>query len=54
MTMEARYIRVSNLLDPEIRQQARREGAQIFFADEAGVRSDFHAVTAPATRYAHA
>lgn len=30
---------------PVIRQRARREGAQIFFADEAGVRSDFHAGT---------
>ena len=27
---------------PAIRQRAKREGAQIFFADEAGVRSDFH------------
>ena len=27
---------------PAIRRRARREGAQIFFADEAGVRSDFH------------
>ena len=27
---------------PAIRKQARRTGAQIFFADEAGVRSDFH------------
>lgn len=27
---------------PAIRQRARRDGAQIFFADEAGVRSDFH------------
>ena len=30
---------------PAIRRQARREGAQIFFADEAGVRSDFHSGT---------
>lgn len=30
---------------PEIRAQARREGARIFFADEAGVRSDHHAGT---------
>ncbi len=30
---------------PAIRCRARREGAQIFFADEAGVRSDFHSGT---------
>ena len=30
---------------PAIRRQARRAGAQIFFADEAGVRSDFHSGT---------
>ena len=30
---------------PTIRRRARREGAQIFFADEAGVRSDFHSGT---------
>jgi transposase len=30
---------------PAIRRQAKREGAQIFFADEAGVRSDFHSGT---------
>jgi transposase len=30
---------------PAIRRQARRVGAQIFFADEAGVRSDFHSGT---------
>lgn len=30
---------------PRIRQRARRRGAQIFFADEAGVRSDFHSGT---------
>lgn len=30
---------------PALRAQARREGARIFFADEAGVRSDFHAGT---------
>jgi transposase len=30
---------------PRIRQRARRLGAQIFFADEAGVRSDFHSGT---------
>ena len=30
---------------PAIRRRARREGAQIFFADEAGVRSDFHSGT---------
>lgn len=27
---------------PSIQRRAKREGAQIFFADEAGVRSDFH------------
>lgn len=30
---------------PRIRQRAKRRGAQIFFADEAGVRSDFHSAT---------
>lgn len=30
---------------PALRAQARREGAEIFFADEAGVRSDHHAGT---------
>lgn len=30
---------------PEIRRRAKREGAQIFFADEAGVRSDYHSGT---------
>ena len=30
---------------PRIRRRARRVGAQIFFADEAGVRSDFHSGT---------
>lgn len=30
---------------PTIQRRARREGAQIFFADEAGVRSDFHSGT---------
>jgi transposase len=30
---------------PEIRAQAKREGAVIYFGDEAGVRSDFHAGT---------
>ena len=30
---------------PSIRRRAEREGAQIFFADEAGVRSDFHSGT---------
>jgi transposase len=30
---------------PAIRHRARREGAQIFFADEAGVRSDYHSGT---------
>jgi len=30
---------------PAIRRRARREGAQLFFADEAGVRSDFHSGT---------
>jgi hypothetical protein len=30
---------------PAIRQRAQREGVQIFFADEAGVRSDFHSGT---------
>ena len=30
---------------PDIQRRARREGAQIFFADEAGVRSDNHSGT---------
>lgn len=30
---------------PTIRRRARRVGAQIFFADEAGVRSDYHSGT---------
>jgi transposase len=30
---------------PDIRSQAKRAGAKIFFADEAGVRSDFHSGT---------
>lgn len=30
---------------PRIRAQAKREGAEIFFEDESGVRSDFHAGT---------
>lgn len=30
---------------PRIRLQAKREGAQIFFEDESGVRSDFHSGT---------
>src|SRR5215475_14002684 len=30
---------------PKIRAQANREGAEIFFADESGIRSDFHAGT---------
>jgi transposase len=30
---------------PRIRAQAKREGAEIFFADESGIRSDFHAGT---------
>src|SRR6201997_5770272 len=30
---------------PGIRQQARQEGAEIYFGDEAGVRSDGHAAT---------
>lgn len=30
---------------PRIRAQANREGAEIFFADESGIRSDFHAGT---------
>jgi transposase len=35
---------------PTIQRRARREGAQIFFADEAGVRSDFHSGTTWARR----
>src|SRR3954466_12231723 len=31
---------------PAIRKQAKAEGATIYFADEAGVRSDYHAGTA--------
>lgn len=30
---------------PKIRQKARKAGAEIFFGDEAGVRSDFHSGT---------
>ena len=30
---------------PEIQRRARRAGAQVFFADEAGVRSDYHSGT---------
>jgi transposase len=30
---------------PKIRKRARRVGARIFFADEAGIRSDFHSGT---------
>jgi transposase len=30
---------------PAIRRRARRDGARVFFADEAGVRSDFHSGT---------
>ena len=30
---------------PKIRAQAKREGAEILFADESGIRSDFHAGT---------
>lgn len=30
---------------PKIRRQARRAGAEIYFGDEAGVRSDFHSGT---------
>jgi transposase len=30
---------------PAIRRRAKRQGAQIFFADEAGVRSDYHSGT---------
>lgn len=30
---------------PKIRAQAKREGAEIFFEDESGVRSDFHSGT---------
>jgi len=30
---------------PKIRRQARRVGAEIYFGDEAGVRSDFHSGT---------
>jgi transposase len=35
---------------PRIRAWAKREGAQIFFGDESGVRSDFHAGTTWAPR----
>ena len=41
-------VRVKKWLEeqyPAIRAQARREKARIFFGDEAGVRSDFHAGT---------
>lgn len=40
--------RVQQWLDqeyPRIRAQAKREGAEVFFEDESGVRSDFHAGT---------
>jgi hypothetical protein len=30
---------------PEIREQARQEGAEIYFGDESGVRTDHHAGT---------
>ena len=30
---------------PAIRKQAKAEGASIYFADEAGIRSDYHAGT---------
>ena len=30
---------------PAIRKQAKAEGATVFFADEAGLRSDYHAGT---------
>jgi hypothetical protein len=30
---------------PELRDRARQLGTQIFFADEAGVRSDYHSGT---------
>ena len=30
---------------PAIREQARKDGATIYFADEAGIRSDYHAGT---------
>jgi hypothetical protein len=32
---------------PAIRAQAKKDGATIYFADEAGLRSDYHAGTAP-------
>lgn len=35
---------------PRIRAWAKREGAEIFFGDESGVRSDFHAGTTGAPR----
>ena len=35
---------------PAIRRRARRAGAQVFFADEAGVRSDYHSGTTWARR----
>src|SRR5262249_49904027 len=35
---------------PQIRAQAKREGAEIFFEDESGVRSDFHSGTTWAVR----
>lgn len=35
---------------PRIRARAKREGAEIFFGDESGVRSDFHAGTTWAPR----
>ena len=30
---------------PEIREQARKEGAEVYFGDESGVRTDHHAGT---------
>lgn len=30
---------------PKIRKQARKQGATIYFADESGVRSDYHSGT---------
>jgi transposase len=35
---------------PKIRKQAKKEGAEIFFEDESGVRSDFHSGTTWAPR----
>jgi transposase len=38
---------------PEIREQARKEGAEVYFGDESGVRTDHHAGTtwAPVVRH---